>query len=310
LTFASYGGSTGEGEQKAWVDPYEASTGAQITVDEGDDPAKLKAMVEANQVTWDVVDVDSDLGLDNQPWFEPIDYNVVDKGSITPEYAGKYRIGVNIFSIVLGYNTDKTKGQTPSSWADFFDLQKFPGKRGVKDYASGGILEMALLADGVSPDDLYPLDVDRALKKLDTIKDQLVYWGSGSEGQKLLESGEVTMGMVYNGRAWNAKNVDNAPVEIQWNQQLMNASYFVVPKGAPNKEAAMRWLAYIMSTPVNGQLTKYVPYGPTNPDSEVDEAMKDDLPNSHPGGVHSNDNYYADNFAAIDTKYQAWKSQS
>ena len=106
------------------------------------------------------------------------------------------------------------------------------------------MFEFALMADGVAPDDLYPLDLARATAKLDTIKDDIVFWASGAESQELIGSGEVAMSMMWNGRAWSAKNIDQKPVEIQWNQQIVTADYFVVPKGTPNKEAAMRFIAY------------------------------------------------------------------
>ena len=100
------------------------------------------------------------------------------------------------------------------------------------------------MADGVAPADLYPLDLPRATAKLDTIKDDIVFWTSGAESQELIGSGEIAMTMIWNGRGWSAKNIDQKPVEIQWNQQIVTADYLVVPKGSPNKDAAMQFIAY------------------------------------------------------------------
>src|SRR3970282_1141132 len=206
MTFPSYGGAYQEAQRKGWLEPYAALTGVTFQESEDSSNATIKAQVEAGQVTWDIVGVG------------------------------------NCFR--LGHNTDKMGGQVPEGWADFFDTTKFPGKRGMWDYSAGGIFEFALLADGVAPGDLYPLDLARATKKLDTIKEDLVFWSSGAESQDLIGKGEVTMTMIWNGRGYSAKHIDNNPVEIQWNQQIVTADYFVVSKGTPNKDLAMDFIAW------------------------------------------------------------------
>ena len=172
------------------------------------------------------------------------------------------------------------------------------------------MFEFALMADGVKPAELYPLDLERATKKLDTIKDDIVFWGSGAESQELIGSGEVAMTMIWNGRGWSAKNIDNKPVEIQWNQQIVTADYLVVPKGSPNKDAAMQFIAYTICAANNAKPSEYIPYGPTNVNSEPAEAAKPDLSVSNAdNAAYFDDEWLVNNFDAVDAAYQAWKAQ-
>ena len=202
------------------------------------------------------------------------------------------------YGVVLAYNTEQTAGQVPAGWADFFDTTKFPGKRGVWDYSEGGIFEFALLADGVAPADLYPLDLERATAKLDTIKDDLVFWASGAESQELIGSGEVAMTLIWNGRGWSAKNIDKKPVEMQWNQQIVTADYLVVPKGSPNKDAAMKFIAYTICAENNAKPSEYIPYGPTNINSQPAQDKKADLSvsNADENSAYFDDEYLVNNF--------------
>ena len=313
LTFTSFGGVYQEAQRKAWLEPYTALTGVEFTNDVNSSNATIKAQVEAGQVTWDVVDVGNDFGLDaNKDLLEPLDYSLIPRDEVLENLgAGDYRVPDITYGVVLGYNTDKTAGKVPEGWADFFDTAKIPGKRGMWDYSEGGIFEFALMADGVKPADLYPLDLPRATKKLDTIKNDLVFWGSGAESQELIGSGEVAMTMIWNGRAWSAKNTDKKPVEIQWNQQIVTADYLVVPKGSPNKDAAMKFIAYTICADNNAKPSQYIPYGPTNKNSKPDAAKIPDLSvsNADENSAYFDDAYLIDNFKDIDAAYQAWKTK-
>ena len=312
LTFASFGGAYQEAQRKAWLEPYAELTGVQFTEDENSSNATIQAQVESGQVTWDVVSVGNDFGLDaHADLLEPLDYNLIPRDEMNPELVlSDYRVSAITYGVVLAYNTDVTGGQVPAGWADYFDTTAFPGKRGAWDYATGGILEFALMADGVAPVDLYPLDLDRATAKLDTIRDDIVFWASGAEARELIGSGEVAMSMIWNGRAWNATHTDGRPVEIQWNQQIVAADYLVVPKGTPNREAAMRFIAYTACAENNGKPSQYIPYGPTNLNSEPDPSMIDDLAvtNADENSAYFDDLYLVENFEEIDAAWQAWKS--
>jgi putative spermidine/putrescine transport system substrate-binding protein len=313
LTFVSFGGVYQEAQRKAWLEPYTELTGVQFTEDENSSNATIKAQVEAGQVTWDVVDVGNDFGLEaHASLLEPLDFSLIPRDELNEDLGiGDYRIPDITYGVVLAYNTDATAGKVPEGWADYFDTTKIPGKRGAWDYSEGGMFEFALMADGVAPDALYPLDLPRATAKLDTIKDDIVFWGSGAESQELIGSGEVAMTMIWNGRGWSAKNIDNKPVEIQWNQQIVTADYLVVPKGSPNKDAAMKFIAYTACAANNAGPSEFIPYGPTNKNSEPNPAMVNDLSvtNADQNSAYFDDEYLIENFAEIDAAWLAWKTQ-
>jgi len=313
LTFVSFGGAYQEAQRKAWLEPYTAATGVQFQEDEGSSNATIKTQVEAGQVTWDVVDVGNDFGLEaNSALLEELDYTLIPEAEVNKALGpSKWRVPDITYGVVLAYNTDKTAGKVPEGWADYFDTTKFPGKRGVWDYSEGGIFEIALLADGVKPADLYPLDLPRATKKLDTIKDDLVLWKTGAESQELIGSGEVAMTLIWNGRGWSAKHTDNKPVEMQWNQQIVTADYLVVPKGTPNKDAAMKFIAYTICADNNAKPSQYIPYGPTNinakpaPDKVADLSVS----NADENSAYFDDEWLVNNFDAVDAAYKEWKSR-
>jgi putative spermidine/putrescine transport system substrate-binding protein len=311
LTFVSFGGVYQEAQRKAWLAPYTELTGVQFTEDENSSNATIKAQVEAGQVTWDVVDVGNDFGLDvHKDLLEPLDFSLIPRDELNADLGiTDYRIPDITYGVVLAYNTEATAGAVPEGWADYFDTAKIPGKRGAWDYSEGGMFEFALMADGVAPADLYPLDLPRATAKLNTIKDDIVFWASGAESQELIGSGEVAMTMIWNGRGWSAKNIDKKPVEMQWNQQIVTADYLVVPKGSPNKDAAMKFIAYTACAANNAGPSEFIPYGPTNKNSTPNPAMVNDLSvtNADANSAYFDDTYLAEKFDEIDAAWQAWK---
>lgn len=310
LTWVDGGGAYHDAVMKAWLDDYAADTGVVFNFVGITDNAQVKAQVDAGAVEYSVYNGDNTWGLDTDAeYLEPIDYSIVPKDEIVPGFATEYRVANMIYSIVLAYNTEKVGDEVPAGWADFFDTEKFPGKRCVMDYSVGGIYEIALMADGVAPDELYPLDLDRAEAKLNTIKDDLIFWGTGAESEDLLISGEAVMCMTYNSRAWDAKVVLEGPVEIQFNQQIMAAAYLTVPKGTPNKDAAMRLIAYVTSAENNAKLSSYFTVAPVNVNSEADPELAPDLPTSHLDEEYAifDDQWISENSKMVEERYQAWK---
>jgi len=312
LTFSSFGGVYQAAQREGWLKPYSDLTGVTFQESEESSNATIKAQVESGNVEWDVVDVGNDFGLDaNKDLLEPLDYTLIDKSQILDGFASDYRVGDITYGVALAYNTDKTKGVAPAGWADFFDTTKIPGKRGLWKYSTGGVLEFALMADGVPPKDLYAggqLDIPRALKKLDTIKNDIVWWNSGAESQDLIGSGEVAMSMIWNGRGYSAKHTDGKPVEIQWNQQILTADYFVVPKGTPNKQVAMEFIAWALCANNNAAVSNKIPYGPTNKNATPNPSVVADLAvtNADDNTGYFDDEYLVNDFDTIDAQFQAW----
>ena len=268
ITFVSWGGSTQQAQKAAWADSFTKKTGIRVSQEGPTNYGKLKAMVDSGNVSWDVVDVEGEFALRaaKQGLLEPLDFSVIDKDSIDDRFVNDYGVGSFFFSFVLAWNTNKYSDEQPRSWKDFFDVEKFPGQRMVYKWPSAGVLEMALLADGVKADDLYPLDIDRAMKKLATIKDHLSFWGSGAESQQALATGEVAMCFCWNGRVYNLL-AQGAPVDYTWNENLAYADFLVVPKGAPHEKAAMQFIAHATSAKSQADFANRSAYTPVNTQS-------------------------------------------
>src|ERR687894_865627 len=307
LVFASSGSSYQRAQTKAWINPYSKETGTKIHQDSPTDYAKIESMVENNHVIWDVVNVSNDFGLQSTAGLlEPLDYSVIDKEPILEGYATEYRIACMLYANTIAYNTEQIDG-TPSTWADIFDTRKYPGQRGFRK-SPWETLEVALLGDGVLPEDLYPLDVDRALAKLDTIKDQILWWETGGQLQQPLADGAVTLASAWNGRG--QEEVDSGtPVRIQWNQNLQTADYLVVPKGTAKKEKAMDLIAYCVSGQNNHRLSEYIPYAPINKESipKVDPQVTSQLPTAYRDvGVRYNAQWWDNNREAVEQTFNKW----
>jgi putative spermidine/putrescine transport system substrate-binding protein len=307
LVFTSSGSSYQRAQTKAWLKPYSKEAGTTIRQDSPTDYARLQSMVENNQVIWDVVNVSNDFGLQSTAkLLEPLDYSVIDKEPILEGYASEYRVACMLYANTLAYNTEQIDG-IPSTWADLFDTQKFPGQRGFRKSPSE-TLEVALLGDNVSPENLYPIDVDRALNKLDTIKDQIVWWETGGQLQQQLADDEVALASAWNGRVQT--EIDSGtPVKIQWNQNLQTADYLVVPNGTANKEKAMELIAYCVSGENNHRLSEFISYAPINKESipKVDPQVTSQLPTAHRDvGVRYNAEWWDNNREAVEQRFNEW----
>jgi len=178
-------------------------------------------------------------------------------------YRTPWSVAYEFYSSVLGYNK-KTLKKVPQSWADFWNVKEFPGTRALRNDPMG-TLEAALLSDGVPRDKLYPLDVDRAYKRLQQIKpDIAVWWSSGGQSAQLLNDGEVDMLMIWNGRA-SAVRKDNADVEFTYNDGLLQNTQLCILKNAPNYATAVKFVNEAVSPDLQANLPLYIDYGPGNP---------------------------------------------
>jgi len=313
LAFVSWGGTFQEAQTKAWLDPYSKEfTNVKFVQDEPTDYAKIKAMVESGNVTWDVVDIGNDFGLgaSSVKLCEKLDPAVIPFDELQPDklLTSGYRVPVHVYSTVVGYVPEKTGGVAPTGFADFFDLSKFPGKRGAYNWVMGGLLEMALIADGVTLENLYPLDTDRAYKKIDTVKDQIVWWDTGAQSVQLLTDGEVTMGMSWNNRIVTAKE-EGAAEDIMWDQHIMMADYVMIPKGSKQVAEAMKFIGWITSADHAADLSKYVASGPGNELAipKTDPKYAADIPTAHlDGAIPQDDVYWGENYDKLDPDWQNW----
>ena len=312
VVFTSWGGTTQAAQKTHWGDAFTAASGIKVVMDGPTDYGKFKAMVESGNVVWDVVDVEGDFAARaaKDGLLEPIDYNVVNKAGLDPRFASNHYVGSFYYSFVLGYNKDVIKG-TPANWSALFDLKAFPGKRTLYKWSAPGVLELALLADGVSADKLYPLDLDRAFKKLDTIKSQIVWWTGGAQSQQLLASGEAPIGMFWNGRV-HAIQTSGGNVGVSWEQNLPAADVLVVPKGSKNKAAAMKFLAFATGAKPQAAMATETAYAPINTGAKalMAPAAVKELPDQYQKSqVKLDMAYWAENRDTIGARWYAWQAK-
>jgi len=270
ITVVSFGGSYQDGQSKALFQPAAKAMNLKLKEETYTSIADLRLKVKANAVTWDIVASGSGSAAraGAEGILEKLDYKVIDVSSFLPGTAQDYCVGGDVFSTVLAWNTKTYGDKGPQSWADFWDVKKFPGKRSYRK-AVAGALEPALMADGVPMDKVYEVlstkaGIDRAIKKIKELKPHVaVWWSSGAQHAQLMKDGEVDMITGWNGRFDVAKK-DGAKVAYTFNQGLLDYDCFAVPKGAPNKDVAMKFLAEISKPAYQAEFTKYITYGPTN----------------------------------------------
>ncbi|WP_204112732.1 extracellular solute-binding protein [Shimia biformata] len=337
LTLVSWGGAYQASQQKAYVEPYlAANPDVKIIWDESsaEAVAKLRAMNEAGNITWDLVDVvasDSmrlcDEGLAMELNADE-DLAAAPDGTPASEDFGDLLVSdcfapQIVYSTTFGYRTDMVGDTPPSSICDVFDLEAYPGKRSLQKRPIDN-MEWALYCDGVAKEDIYDVlgtaeGVDRALAKLDTIKDQVVWWTAGAETPQLLADGEVVMGSTFNGRLFSAIAEQGQPIGMLWDMQSFDLDGWIVPEGLPEdrKARVMDFLKFATDTQRLADQAKYISYGPARKSSaplvgmhaELGIDMAPHMPTdpANAGNVHIYDyEWWADNRDDLDAKFQAW----
>lgn len=318
LVFAGFGGAMQDAQRKAVLEPFARLTGATI-VEDTTDIGKLKAMVDAGAIEWTVAQQGTFEGrvLGRQGYLEPIDYTIVDKANFFEDVAGEFDVAVIYWSLILAYRTDKFGDNPPQGWADFWDVEKFPGPRAM-DKVDGpvGNLEFALMADGVPKDQVYQVlrtaeGIERAFRKLDEIKPHVtVWWEAGAQPAQLLTDGEVDLAQAWNGRI-DAAQRQGAPIAIQWNEGLLRTDSFIVPKGVKEKELAMDFINFATRPEVQAELSKYIPYSPTNAKAFdlLSEELKARLPSApaqKEKQLLADAEFWLENLDALTERFNDW----
>ena len=320
LTVVNFGGANGAAQKKAYVEPFEKSTGTKIvSVEYNGEQAKIKAMVETKKVSWDVVEVESpdvargcDEGL-----FEKIDWaKVGNKADFQPAAVTECGVGAFVWSTVMAYNGDKLK-TAPTGWADFWDTKKFPGKRAMRKGARYN-LEFALMADGVKPADVYKVlaskdGADRAFKKLGELKPSIQWWEAGAQPPQFLVAGDVVMATAFNGRI-DAAQREGKNLKITWTGGIYDLDFWVIPKGAPNKDLSMKYITLAATADAQAEYAKNISYGPTNNKAlaKLDAKVLGLLPTSPANSkdaVQFNVKFWADQGEELEKRFAAWAAQ-
>lgn len=334
VTVMSWGGAYGAAQTEAHVKPWAAATGNPTVMVDSENPAPaIKAMVEAGNVTVDVASVEyaDAIRMCDEGLLETIDAASLPAGSdgvaaaddFFPGAVTECGVSTDIWANVYAYDTTKFP-EGPKTAADFFDLTKFPGKRGLKKGAKA-VLEFALLGDGVPAADVYtvlatPEGIDRAFAKLDTIKKDTVWWEAGAQAPQLLADGEVAMTTAYNGRIFAAAVGEGKPFQIVWDGQVYENELYVVPKGAPNKDLAMEFIKYATSTDGLRAQATHISYGPPRKSANVEKLMYSDgktemgphlptAPANMTNALLSSSDFWVDHDAELNERFQAWLAQ-
>lgn len=271
LVIAVGTGDWGEANTSAFVDPFRRETGVKVKlVHDWFDASAVRRLGESGASGVDVVPVGHTtvVEAERNGWLEAIDYSrhaQDDLANMAKEARRPFGLAPICYSIIIAYWRDQFPNGGPQSWADFWDVERFPGKRGLRagDYPAG-LLESALLADGVPADKLYPLDLDRAFARLDRVRPHIAsWWRDGVDQQQIFIDRAVDLGSAFNGRIATLQD-GGLPVVLEWNQGFLLLDYFVIPKGGPNPTNAQRFIAFLSRPDNQAAFATLMPYGPTN----------------------------------------------
>mgnify|MGYP001799834844 FL=1 len=318
LIVTNFGGTAARAQMLALIMPWEAETGKTVEMEEyGGGIDEIRRQVMSANVKWDVIDFDPPdlIRACEEGLLEKINPNLIENvEDFIPGAIHECGIGNVVWATVYAYNAETFDETTPTSIGDFFDLDAFPGKRGLWKTPRVA-LEWALMADGVAAEDIYtvlatPEGQDRAFAKLETIKSQIVWWSNGSQPAALLESGEVAMSAAWNGRLYQPMQ-DGVPIEIVWDGQLWEIDFFGIPKGSRRLEAALEFIKYATSEERMTEWSKLIPYGPSRASAaaRVDDDIAPLLPTSEANtqnALRINSQWWAENINAIQPRFNAF----
>ncbi len=315
LTFMSGGGNYQDAQDQAFIRPFEKAEGVTVHDDTTLSYAKIQTMVDAGNVTVDVIPAEGYWAVQQcGKLLEPLDKSIVDLDGIDPALTqSECAAPLLTYETALYYNTDTFSGSdTPQGCKDFFDTERFPGKRAV--YSSplpNAVIECALIADGVAPDELYPADIERAMKKIESIEDDLVFWNSGADSAELMVAGEVAMILAWNGRAYAAIGEENARFAPAYGEAFLVYDAAVVPKGVSDPQLAMKLVDFMMDPQRQAKLTTLIPYGPAHTEAKLTglpPKLEEFLPETNPklkqAMIVQDQQWWAENADAISERWQ------
>ena len=322
VTYFTYGGAWKQAIATAFFEPFSNKTGIPVQYQEPYTFAKLRAMHEAKAQQIDIAGLS---GMDvyiaaRLNMITPIDWSLVDKSALAPQQLHHDNvIGCSSQSMNICYSNKKwpgvehSNGQRPNSWADFWNVEKFPGRRALRRDAFW-TMEAAAKADGIKDDAFYPLDVERVFRSLDRIKPHIkTWWSDNSQAQQLMEQEEVDLIYMTNGRATQSILDHKAPYEMIWNEAIYagHAEGWIVPVGSPNPKGGMKALDFIGRPEYQAVFARLLYYAPQNPKAFdlLDPALAKLMP-SHPDNekvAHiANYKWWADNNARVQRRFEQW----
>ena len=321
LTVVSWGGSYQDAQRKVFFEPFRQATGIRLIEDSWDGGiGALRAKVQGGAVPWDVVQVEAEelaIGCD-EGLFEPIDWSKLgSRNDFLPAAVSNCGVGAILWSVVLAYDAAKFPADRPQSWADFWNVDKFPGKRALRKGPKYN-LEFALMADGVAPSEVYevlatPEGVERAFAKLTALKPHLIYWEAGAQPPQLLASGEVVMTSVYNGRL-DAPRREGRDFRIVWPGSIYAVDSWVILKGSPHVDNGMRLIEFMSSPDNQRRLPEHISYGITNrlATRTIAPELLANLPSAMQnlsGAIALDSEFWTDHIDELSKRFTAWAAQ-
>jgi putative spermidine/putrescine transport system substrate-binding protein len=322
LTVTMWGGASQAAARKAYFAPFTEKTSIKLQEDSWSGGiGVLRTKVQGGNASWDVVQVEVDdlaLGCE-EGLFEKVDWERLGgKDKFIPAAVHECGVGAIVWANALGYDGDRLKEKVPTSWRDFWDTQNFPGKRGMRKTAKY-TLEIALLADGVPPADVYkvlatPAGVDRAFKKLDALKPNIVWWTNVSQVPELLASGELTMSVGTPGRLLGANMNDKKNFKIVWDGNLYSVDYWVILKNTPNKAQALNFVSFATRPENQKNLPSFIPLGVTNKEAIALADAKSIAntptnPDNIKNAVNVNSAFWVENADQLNQRFNAWAAK-
>jgi len=320
LTIVSWGGAYQDAQREVYFEPFQEETGIGLLEDSYNGGlAKIRSMVQTDTVTWDVVQVEAPELIRGcqQGLFEFIPWDKIgDRSKFIEGAATDCGVGTIVWAIVMAYNTENVDGE-PSGWADFWNVEKFPGTRGLRKGAKFS-LEIALMADGVPAGEVYDVlstedGIDRAFAKLDELKPHLQWWEAGAQPPEWLAAGDVVMSTAYNGRITAAQK-EGQPFKISWDGQVYAIDSWVIVRGSPKMEEAVEFIRYASQPGNQAGLPQAIPYGPTHQDAiaEIPEEVVPDLPTAPRNletALRNDTEFWIDREESLDERFNAWIAQ-
>ncbi len=273
LVFVNWGGDASAAYDAAYGQAFQEAAGIAVRQDgSGPTEGAIAAQYESGRPSWDIVDADpfSAEALGKRGMMEPIDYSVVDRDKMRPGFGWEHSASSYFYSYIIAYDARRFGDNPPTGMADFFDVEKFPGRRAMYKWGVG-MWEAALIADGVAPADLYPLDLERAHAKLADFDQHVVgYWGGGAESQQLLLDGEASMALVWSTRAKLIEEDSGGDIAFIWDEGLVAPGAMAVIKGNPGgADAAMQFIASAQDPEKQLVMFRMLGQGPANPAADA-----------------------------------------
>jgi putative spermidine/putrescine transport system substrate-binding protein len=267
FTFTSWGGALSNAEKEAFIDPFGKLKGIPVINTSPTETAKIKAMVQAQKVEWDLVDVGGRTVWQGgkEGFLESLDLaKIPNAANLEKGWVSPYGVATSTGATIIAWSKSAFPEVGPQSWADFWDVKRFPGARGLYKYFYYNY-EAALLAAGVKRDEVFPYTTekaDMALAKIKELKPHVtVWWGAGAQPPQLLSTGELALSSAWSGRMLAAE-AEGAPVGHTYNDGIAWANWWVIPKGAPHRDLAHEAIDYALGKDQQAKLLSLKTYGP------------------------------------------------